>query len=258
MITSLALAAVIAATPEPPPQQYRTQWTLADAPARFRHPSPTTNTHETTHGLNSMLRQRYGGACFYIGGRRFLRVAMIRRPTLGRVAQQVQYRGAIAELYLERQRHPLTPQQTGPGMFLEGHEYDPLTLFDELNAYTNAAGIEDSNQSSLTFGLEMAHYAATLVATTPSTYQDRPELARIWCFFARRLDRLAATAKTTGRFFDRRQTGWHHQLARDYQRIAPIAKSQSPTTTTADTSQPRVYRAAAPRPSRPAGPAPST
>jgi len=248
MTTVLLAAAISGVTAPPSPQLYRSPWALADAPELYRHASPTTCTHETTHGVNSMLRQRYGGACFYIGQRRFFHVAKLEQPTLERIALAVRYRGRTATLYLDRARYPLTPQRMANGVYLEGHEHDPLHLFNELCAYTNASRIPGSNRSSLSNALELAHYAATVVEQSPAGYRDRPELARIWCWFARQLEPLVQRAERTGQCFEPRQRGWLSQLRRDYLRVRVIAEQVQQRT--AQRPPPNPARRAAPPPQR--------
>jgi len=148
------------------------------------------------------------------------------RPTLGQIAKRVEYRGTIANLYLEKGRYPLTRQPMANGVYMVGHEHDPLTLFDELSAYTNAATIAKSEYSPLLFGLEMCHYAATVVRYAPADYPDRIELARVWVWYAQRLTSLYARARRTGRCLNARQAGWASQVVRDYKRIAPIANAR--------------------------------
>jgi hypothetical protein len=101
----------------------------ADYGSTYRDADKVTWCHETTHGINSHLRNRYGGAgrnAFYVG---FDRAALVDEPrlTLGQIAQAIPpgLRGSHYQTYLVEQRG----------------EWDrrPLYLWDEWIAYTNGA-----------------------------------------------------------------------------------------------------------------------
>jgi hypothetical protein len=101
----------------------------ADYGSTYRDADKVTWCHETTHGINSHLRNRYGGAgrnAFYVG---FDRAALVDEPrlTLGQIAQAIPpaLRGSHYQTYLVEQRGDWDRR--------------PLYLWDEWIAYTNGA-----------------------------------------------------------------------------------------------------------------------
>ena len=101
----------------------------AEYGSNYRDADKVTWCHETTHGINSHLRNRLGGAgrnAFYIG---FDRAALVEEPhvTLTQVAQAIPsaLRGSHYQTYLVQQRGEWDRQ--------------PLYLWDEWIAYTNGA-----------------------------------------------------------------------------------------------------------------------
>ena len=201
--------------------EYRTNLRLAQAPAMYREPDPITSMHESTHWLNSQLRQRHGGSGFYLGSGRFLwtRQKPV-SPTLGQIASQVRYRGRTYSLYCVQSRFPLTPQPSQWGL-MEGHERNPLFLFDELSAYTLAAAVAvryrgRGYSDRLEAALELAHYSATCLRMFPPHVQA--ELRPIWLRLARLLEATCLTARATGRQYSAKQNSWFAELQREISR----------------------------------------
>jgi hypothetical protein len=95
----------------------------------YRDSDYVTWCHETTHGINSHIRNRFGGAGrngFYVGSDR---AAVVDEPrlTIGQVAEAIplSLRGNRFESYLVSQR--------------SSWDLQPLYLWDEWVAYTNGA-----------------------------------------------------------------------------------------------------------------------
>jgi hypothetical protein len=103
---------------------------------RYRDRNQVTWCHETTHGVQAALRNRYGLPAFYPGGGK---CALVEPPavTLTEVAAAVpaQLRGNRYQLYLVSQRRDW--------------ERDPLYVWDEWVAYDNGTttGIELGGRS---------------------------------------------------------------------------------------------------------------
>jgi hypothetical protein len=125
---------------------------------QYRDRDHTTWSHETTHGIHSALRNRYGLAAFYPGGGR---CALVEQPhmTLGDVAAAVptRFRGSRFQLYLVQQRRDW--------------EHDPLNIWDEWVAYNNGTttGIEEGARNAgpsddAIACLEMSGYALAVSA----------------------------------------------------------------------------------------------
>jgi len=196
------------------PVFYRTTLTLNDAP-EMRGGDLITDVHECTHGINSRLRQRYGAGggsnCFYVGSGRFVMFPEPRPLTIGAVASRVKYRGTTFNTYLVQSRGDW--------------DREPLYLFDEWVAYVNGTLIAweknfPGHDSTLWFAMEHAHYCATLVEMLPASYTQRSELARFWCWNARRLDAVAYRSATTGRMWNPRLCpGWRAEMHRADARI---------------------------------------
>ena len=145
------------------------------------------NVHEKTHGVNSELRQRHGGDCFYVMWGRCAKFQKLSRPTISQVAPRVRIRGGVA-WYL-----------TGSPDW----NNQPLYLFDELVSYTNGTvdawnNRRTDNNATLQFALEFQHYCATLVRMIPADYPDRQRVAKFWCWNALRLNLIAEQSQVDG------------------------------------------------------------
>jgi hypothetical protein len=215
-IVLLTALAVFAAEPT----VYTSDVRLERAPQLYRDDDRITSVHETTHWANSELRGRYGGGAFYVGGGKFFWVASApKTPTLGQFARMIRFRGRLAAQYLEASRYPLTPQWRG-SFYLEGHEHNPLFLFDEQAAYINGAevAVRYTGQrwaDRVASALEMSHYAHEVYRYMPTSYRHRSELGRIWLAQARRIEAIAETSRRTGRQYSAASEPWRAQLRRD-------------------------------------------
>jgi hypothetical protein len=118
----------------------------------YGDPDRVTMVHEGTHGINSLLRQRYGQPVFYILHNRAVRLNEP-RTTLAAIAKQIpaSLRGAVYRLYLIQ---------------MQSYWNDtPTYIFDEWTAYTNGAearqelGIHDRSETAR-YALEFCVYSA--------------------------------------------------------------------------------------------------
>jgi len=141
----------------------------------YRDTDKITHVHETTHGLNSRLRVKYGGNCAYIVNTGGLFI-MLQEPsvTLTQIAARVpsQLRDNIYQLYLVEQCQHWNEQ--------------PLYVLDEFSSYYNGTvyGIEKYNpkvgnarrvQSSITGTLKFLYYSLILVELAP----QEPQLQKV-------------------------------------------------------------------------------
>jgi hypothetical protein len=125
----------------------------------YRDSDPITTVHESTHGINSLIRQHYGQPGFYLLNNK---AAVISEPKTGlsKVAQIVpaSLRGEVYDLYLIQQR-----------IYWEN---EPSYVFDEMTAYTNGAearyelGIAE-RQETVRYMLEFIVYSACVAKATP-------------------------------------------------------------------------------------------
>lgn len=157
----------------------------------YRDPDAVTWAHETTHGINSRLRQEFstpGLNAFYVAGGKAL---VLREPRF--------HKRDVAAL--------VPPALRGRcfGLYLAGQqEWDdcPLYLVDEWVAYTNGAlvGLELRHaglQSELENSVEFAAYAWTLlkaIETHDPQYADRELLEQFVAWNARRIGMLIAAS----------------------------------------------------------------
>ena len=217
ILTTLAVFAQADARPT----IYQSNVRLAQAPAYYHADNPITTTHECTHWANSRLRQSYRGGAMYLGNGRFLWVRIEPPITLGSVQRYVRHRGRLFNQYLNLSRYPLTPQPYGPGTLLEGHEQQPLFLFDELSAYMAGASVAVRSRGDYSdrvqAACEMAHYAASMWRATPRSYPDREELRRIWIYMALQIDAICRKAAQVGQY--RMAPAWHRVLVDDITRM---------------------------------------
>lgn len=122
----------------------------------YGHQDASTHTHEAVHGINSRLRAKHpGSGCFYTLNGNYMR---LREPnvTLRMVANEVQHRGPVFDLYL------LNAQQWWNDQ--------PSYILDELSAYiagTIAAIQYKQPQHEIDYSkaraFEMLGYARVLV-----------------------------------------------------------------------------------------------
>ena len=184
---------------------------LKETPMSLQRNGGWGNVHEKTHGVNSELRQKHGGDCFYVMWGRCATFAKLRSPTIAQVSQRVRYRGGVA-WYLT-----------------DSHSWNdtPLYLFDELVSYTNGTvdawnNQKTDNNATLQYALEFSHYTAVLVEMIPTSYADRKRVAIFWCWNAIRLDTIAKKSKQYGFLWRSQCDGWHSQLSRDWEKIVKI------------------------------------
>lgn len=138
----------------------------------FKSSNLITWAHETTHGINSNLRNKYRGSkkinAFYVLEDR---AVIIEEPntTIGEISKQVpsNWRGDSYNLYLVKQRRDW--------------DKEPLYLFDEWVAYTNGAACRKDlgmteQGSELVFASEFVGYALCLAYTVKKdcpNYDDK-------------------------------------------------------------------------------------
>lgn len=143
----------------------------------YRSTDKMTHVHETTHGLNSRLRQRHTGMnCAYIvrlGGLFIL----LPEPniTLKQIADNIpeDMRGATYRLYLEQQRKYWNKQ--------------PLYVLDEFASYYNCTvyGLETKVKDharingSILHTLQFLYYAIELVEIIPGDYEQKEHLHEV-------------------------------------------------------------------------------
>jgi len=121
---------------------------------------PITRVHESTHGINSLIRQYYGRPGFYLLGNK---AAVIDEPktTLSRVAQivPVSLRGEVYDLYLIQQQIYWQNQ--------------PSYVFDEMTAYTN--GAEARRQLNIAERQETVRYMLEFIVYSSCVAKAAPE-----------------------------------------------------------------------------------
>ena len=129
----------------------------------YGDPDRITNVHEGTHGINSLLRQKYNQPSFYCLNDR---VVLLDEPlttlNYSKVADMVpvSLRGDVYELYLKQMQR--------------WWEEQPTYVFDEFVAYTNGSvarkqlGIQDRSETVL-YSTEFIVYATTVPLAAKST-----------------------------------------------------------------------------------------
>lgn len=139
-----------------------------------------TSAHENTHGVNSKLRQRYGGNCFFLKREKaFVRFAATpRQVTLSQVANRCRYKGDIFNLYMRSQTRWWNDT--------------PLYTFDEWTAYMNGSeqqlrGLHSrSNDCTFYYMMEMGYYSYEAVQCMPDNWSDKQNLQEFWQWMAQR------------------------------------------------------------------------
>jgi hypothetical protein len=127
--------------------------------SQYRSNDPITHAHETTHGINSYLRNTYGNDCYYIGNNK---AVTMKGPkiTITQIRDNIpqNLRGSRYQLYLVSQAADWNSQ--------------PLYIFDEWTAYDNgsAVGLEVKKNTNLSSDdmvacLEFSNYAIALAIT---------------------------------------------------------------------------------------------
>lgn len=169
-------------------QWYQSPYTLSSAPALYRDADPITTVHECTHGVNSMLRNRYGQQCFYVGYKKFVRFPKT-GVTLATVAANCRFKGKGYNIYLVESRQWWN--DTG------------LYLFDEWVAYANSAAVAvykrtpGQSWSRVASACEFGYYCYVLVQLVPDSYPMKKELEAFWRWHAQRVVNIADTAEKT-------------------------------------------------------------
>lgn len=182
---------------------FESPYSLSDAPTYYRDNNPITSIHECTHGINSMLRNRYGQQCFYVGNKRFVKFSKT-GVRLSQVAQNVRYRGLSYNLYLVQQRSYW--EDTG------------LYLMDEWVSYTNGAAVAvyervgGQHWSDVQQACEFGHYTYVLVQLVPDTYTQKEELRKFWKWQAQRCVSIADTAEKTNTHYRTNIRPWREWL----------------------------------------------
>ena len=160
------------------------------------HPSPLNlshgtwgSDHEKTHTVNSKLRMKFGGNCFYIAkDNTYVQFAKTPREiTLSKVAANCKHKGSIFGLYMKQ---------------MTRHWNDtPLYTLDEWVSYTNGSisymrSEKGSANHSLTCMFEMAYYSYEAVQLMPDTYEDKQNLQQFWVWLAKRNIATSQQAET--------------------------------------------------------------
>jgi hypothetical protein len=147
-------------------------------PGLYTDSDLVTTAHETTHGVNSELRQQYGKPCFYALNGKVLSLPHELDTTLSQVAASVpeELRGRGFRLYLiEQQKY---------------WQNQPSYILDELSAYTNGAECSRQRQvdahGEIDFAVECLGYAAVLAKLTGDK-----DVRAIFLYQAKRLEKLS-------------------------------------------------------------------
>ena len=177
----------------------------------YRDADRITWTHEGTHGINSLLRNRYGCPAFYVLKNR---AVLMQEPTTtlampwSAVAAKVppSLRGEVYGLYLIQMQSYWNSQ--------------PTYVFDEWVAYTNGAearqalGIRDRAET-VRYMLEFCVYAACVPQAAGS---DDPQMR---AFYKWQVERAVALYRASGvksNYLDRLRTEPDAALLREYLR----------------------------------------
>lgn len=184
---------------------YMSPYTLKDGRGGDIYNDVVTQVHEDTHGVNSVLRQKFGGNCYYLHG--YDRFVWFRTTpsniTLAHVAQRCYYRGRIYQLYMVEQR--------------KWWNDTPLYPFGEWVAYANGAarrlqsGHSRSGDSDFYFMFEMGYYSYWAWQIMPDSWTDKDELGKFWIWHAKRSIKLSEEAETKG-IFSAKQRNWRHLI----------------------------------------------
>ena len=143
----------------------------------YRESDKVTWSHETTHGLNSLLRNKHNvaSALYMLNNNAFL-FADHPKTTLEHISRLTTYKGGVYNLYLIQQQQYWNKQ--------------PLYVLDEWVSYINGSitGLElNLNRGeSIEYALEFNFYAQALIEAVEqddSNYSDLDILANFigWC-----------------------------------------------------------------------------
>jgi len=165
---------------------FQSPYSLANAPSIYKSGSTLTTVHESTHGINSILRNQYGAQCYYVGQKRFVKVSKT-GIRLSQLARCVRYRGGGYPCYLcEQQRY---------------WDETALYVYDEWTAYTNGAAVavysrvREPAWLEIERACEFGYYCHVLKEMVPANYKDREELNKIWEWQAKRCVVIADKAE---------------------------------------------------------------
>jgi hypothetical protein len=158
------------------------------------------NVHESTHGVNSNLRQRFGDNCYYLWqDEQFVKFAPTpRNITLSQVASRCQHKGGVFGLYMRQS--------------LRWWNDTPLYPLDEWSSYTNGSisyiySAPSSANHSLCCMFEMAYYSHVAIETLPDTYEDKEALRQFWQYYARFNVKISDIAKAKN-LYSSKQEQW--------------------------------------------------
>jgi hypothetical protein len=171
----------------------------------YSDPDRITTVHESTHGINSLLRQRYGCPAFYVLNNR---AVLMKEPTTtlsyASVANMVppSLRGEVYHLYLKQMQR--------------WWNFQPTYVFDELTAYSNGAearkqlGIKD-RQETVRYAVEFIVYSSCVPMASHSTDTQMKEFLK-W-----QIERVIALSGR-GAYLDKLRTSSDAKELRDWMR----------------------------------------
>lgn len=197
---------------------YKSPYTLNSAGSQYRNSDPITTVHESTHGVNSMLRNKYSGECYYVGSGRFFRLQQQTGVTLSSVAAACKFRGGIFDLYLRKQQQYWND--------------NALYLYDEWVAYTNGADTAVNNRTSgqawseVQFACEMGYYCTVVLQLTPTTYGEYDELRYFWRWQAQRCVTIADKAEKENVHYRATIRPWREWLRAQLAKTAVTGKQR--------------------------------
>lgn len=152
----------------------------------YKDSDKITWAHEGTHGINSDLRQKFGGAGLYCLANKFVKLESKVPTSVSEIAKNIpsELRGGVYDLYLVKQAKSW-------GDF-------PLYILDEAMGYGNGTaclldlcskGLYKSSRSdTVMFMLEFVSYSATLAQTLfQKDYKDEKFYKFVGWFISRSL-----------------------------------------------------------------------
>jgi len=205
---------------------HKSPYALKDGEQGHRYGDRLTQIHEDTHGVNNLLRNTYGGACYYVDGK-FTRVREPGTFTLADVAANCKWRGQIFKTYL------IDAQRWWNGQ--------PITnLYDEWVAYTAGAqagvgGAARGRSSDTQFALEFSYYTLKAWQLIPENHPSRKTVGRFWVLNAMKVLRIADQSRRTGVGYSQRQDAMREWLRTALQRSGyrvPDAPATTPRPST--------------------------
>ena len=143
----------------------------------YRDQDKVTWAHETTHGLNSLLRNKHNAesALYMLNNNAFLFKDQP-RTTLQKISELTTYRGGVYNLYLIQQQSYWNNQ--------------PLYVLDEYVSYINGTytglDLNLNRGESLEYALEFNFYAQALIKSIEQEDPNYPDLDILanfvgWC-----------------------------------------------------------------------------